>query len=132
MATGVVLAVGSLWLTEPDLPPRTRIAFAALCAIGSAWVIFCFWVLTRRKVLYARERIVSARIAVAASTAFVVGSLTLGLTQQTRGGLLAAACGAVVLALALVLLRRAQQQHAALQDLRRRLSNEENTAELAA
>jgi hypothetical protein len=29
--------IGLLWATEPGLPPRTRIAFAVLVAIGVGW-----------------------------------------------------------------------------------------------
>ncbi|MEM7351222.1 MAG: transmembrane transport protein [Acidobacteriota bacterium] len=132
LATGVVVTVGSLWLTEPDLPFRTSLAFAVMCAIGSAWAVFSVWILTQRRVLYARHRIGAARIAVVASGLFVAGAVTYGLTQQVLGALLAGALGGVLLALAWALLRRAQAQVKDLEALRRRLSTEDNAAELAA
>ena len=132
LASGGLVVVGSLWLTEPSLPLRTQIAFGGLCGICLAWVCFCGWVLTRRKVLYAKHQIVSARMAVAFCVLFILGSLAVGFSQQNPGGYLAAAVGVGWLGLAIVLLVWAERRHAALLDLRRTLETEEEATELAA
>ena len=127
-----VAAVLSLWLTEPGLPPATHLAFAGLCAVGLAWVVFCGWVLTRRKVLYARQRIVAARLAVAFSALFSAGSLAVALIRQATGGYLASAFGLGLTAFAVAQLRRARQHHEALVQLRRSLAQQREETELAA
>lgn len=131
LATGVVVAVGSLLATEPDLPAPTRGALAAICAVGSGWAVLCVRTLRRRRVLYARHRVVAARLAVAASTLFVGGSLIVGF-NQSRGGFVAAACGTVWLVVAVALLLRARRRHDALLRLRQDLNDHPDTTELAA
>jgi hypothetical protein len=114
-----VLAV--LWATEPHaLPPRTRVAFAGLIAVGLAWAVFAGWVLSRRRPLFARDRVLSARIALAATS---VTSLTGVALAAARGGtadLVATAAGGVVLTgaatLALVRARHRRRELLRLRD----------------
>src|SRR6266542_6921921 len=68
MMTGVV---GALWLTEPALPLRTQIGFALMVVIGLSWVAFALRVLTSRRMLLARHRIVAGRMAVAFTALFL-------------------------------------------------------------
>src|SRR5690606_21414194 len=55
----VATTVGSLLATEPSLPARTRIAFAAIVAAGLAWAALAGWVLARRRVLFASHRVIA-------------------------------------------------------------------------
>jgi uncharacterized membrane protein YfcA len=117
------VALSSLWLTEPHLPMRTQIAFATLVAINLGWACFCLWVLTRRRVLYARQGVVAGRLAVAWSSVFVAGALAAGFDSgHVNGGLLAAAFGSVLLGCAVLMLRRAVSRHQELLALRHSLA----------
>lgn len=61
-ATAAVL-LGSLWITEPSLPARTHVAFGAMMGILLSWMALAVWVLTTRRVLLGRDRLVAARMA---------------------------------------------------------------------
>jgi len=76
-ALATTATVASLWATEPSLPDRTKWAFAILLVIGAGWIAFATWVLTRRRVLLGQQRVVAARLALVAATAFVAGSIAL-------------------------------------------------------
>ena len=69
--------VGLLWATEPGLPPRTKIAFAVLVAIGVGWATFGTWAVTRRAPLFARDRVVAAWLGMVAWLLFTVGVLVI-------------------------------------------------------
>ncbi|GAA1658160.1 hypothetical protein ACFQY4_17315 [Catellatospora bangladeshensis] len=110
--------VSLLWLTEPEpLPGRTRLAFALLTAICLAWAGYGGWLLTRKVVLFAADRVVAAWIALSASTATTV---LLAVIAAGRGTGLwpVLAVGAVFAAVSLLLLARAHRERARL--LRRR------------
>jgi len=114
-ASLVVVLVGSLWMTEPDLPVRTRIAFASIVAIGLAWVGFASWVLTRRRVLYGHDRVLAGWMAVLFCAMFSVGAVAIAASGLGGGaGYLAAAMGAALLAVAIAVLRMAQRKQAEL------------------
>ncbi|MFJ7217590.1 hypothetical protein [Amycolatopsis sp. NPDC098790] len=66
---------GLLWATEPGLPPRTKVAFAVLVAIGLAWAVFGAWAVTRRAPLFARDRVVAGWLGVAAWLLFTAGAV---------------------------------------------------------
>lgn len=121
---GMTAITGSLWLTEPRLPLRTRLAFAALTLIGVAWTAFAVWVLTHRRILLANHRIVAGWMAVTFSSLFVAGASAVGYSTGVPAAYAAAACGAVLLAAAIVLLVRAQQRQAGLQARRTTLERE--------
>ena len=115
--------VGSLLLTEVALPLRTRAAFAALLVIGLSWAAFAAWVLTRRRVLFARHRVYAGRMAVAFTSLFTIGAFAIGnWTPVGRYWLAAAGSGAVMLAAAVALLIRAHRHLSALD--RRRIELE--------
>jgi len=69
--------VGLLWATEPGLPPRTKLAFAVLVAIGVGWATFGTWAVTRRAPLFARDRVVAAWLGMVAWLLFTVGVLVI-------------------------------------------------------
>lgn len=121
---GMTTVVAALLLTEPSLPTCTRIAFTAMLAIGLAWSGLFAWILARRRVLYARHRVVAGRLAVGATSLFVVGSLTLAalVPEQTRLGLAAAALGSVFLGVAIFVLVRAHRRRRHLLELKDQLS----------
>ena len=125
LALAMTIVVASLWLTEPTLVPRTQIAFAAMIAIGLSWVAYAVWVLTRRRVLLAGHRILSARMAVVFSALFVIGFVAIGLSDhERRAAFTAAGLGVFMLAAAIGLLIRARRQFARLLERRRVLELE--------
>lgn len=119
--TAVVVA---LWVTEPSLPVRTQAAFGVLAAIGASWAAFAAWVLSRRRPLFARDRVIAGRMAVMFTTVFVVAAV--GALFVTRGTAALAMLGSAIgmLALALATLRGAQRRFAALAARRQALEAE--------
>lgn len=123
-ATGVT---GALLVTEPGLPPRTRMAMAAMAAIGVAWAVFAAWVLARRRVLLAGHRVVAARMAVVFTAVFTLGALGMAWRGGPgRGGYAAAGVGVAMLVAAIGMLVRARRRVAEL--LRRRTELEARLA----
>lgn len=117
LAAGVALA--SLWITEPSLPTRTQIAFAVMLAIALSWCVFAIWALRNRRVLYARHRVVSARMATLFCLVFSAGAFALALIGDVGSAYLAGLLGLLMTAVALTLLIRAHRHH---DDLRLRRS----------
>ncbi len=113
----------SLLLGEPALPGRTRIAFAAIAAMGLAWAVFSAWVLTRRRVALGWHRVIAARIAVAFSSVFTLGAVAVALwTPAQARALHALWVGMPLLALACHQLVRARRRHDELLRRRRELA----------
>lgn len=108
----VAAAIGSLLATEPELPARTRVAFAVIVGAGLAWACFAAWVLARRRVLFASHRVIAAGMGVAFSALFTVGALGVWLAGSPRqpGALAAAAIAAAMLATAVLVLLRARRR----------------------
>ena len=106
----MTVVVASLWLTEPGLPARTRVAFALMTFIGLSWTGLAGWVLTRRRVLLGRDSLVAGRMAVTFTTAFVGGALTLGYMSGGTAPYAAAMMGLGLLAGAIALLTRAHRR----------------------
>jgi hypothetical protein len=111
-ATAIV--IGSLWTTEPSLPPRTQLAFGAMTLIGVAWAVYATWVLTTRRVLLGRHRVVAAWMAVTFTGVLVVGALAVAATTGHPAGYAAAGLGVVMLGVAAWLLARARREVARL------------------
>lgn len=105
----------SLLLTEPALPGRTQAAFVIITAAGLAWAAFAGWVLARRRVLFGRQEIVAARLAVGMTAVFFAGAIAL----RERAGAGAVITAAVMCAAAIYLLWRAHQRVARLSERRR-------------
>ncbi|MEU1240931.1 hypothetical protein ABZ388_11255 [Micromonospora parva] len=74
--------IGLLWATEPELPTRTSVAFAALVAIGLCWAAFGGWAVTRRTPLFARDRVVAGWLGGGAWLAFSVGALVISVVRH--------------------------------------------------
>ncbi len=117
---GTAILAALLWVTEPDLPPRTQAAFAGIVVVGLAWVGYGAWVLTRRTPLFARERVMAAWLGLAACglVAVPVAAVTISRDRLEVTGL------ATILALltaAVVNLVRARAHRAALLRRKREL-----------
>ncbi|MDI1464662.1 hypothetical protein QEZ54_27195 [Catellatospora sp. KI3] len=97
-------AIGVLWITEPQLPARTQVAFAGLVAIGLAWAGYGIWALTRRTPLFARDRVVAGWLAVGATTLLAVFTAAVAVARQ-RGWALPAVALALLLLAAVNLVR---------------------------
>lgn len=109
-------AIANLLLTEVGLPQRTIVAFAIMLVFSLAWVLFAGWVLLRRKVLYLRHRIVASRLAVTFSAVLVLGSIAISQGDApARAWIGAGATGALMLVIALVMLRNAHTRVNALE-----------------
>jgi hypothetical protein len=113
-ALGMTAVVVSLWLTEPALPLRTHVAFGVMTAIGVSWSAFAIWVLTSRRVLFARQRIVAGRMAVTFAAVFTIGALAIAAATGAAAALAAAGTGVMMVAVAVVILRRAHRASARL------------------
>jgi hypothetical protein len=74
--------VGSLWATEPGLPPHTAAAFALLVLVGLGWAGFGGWALSRRAPLYARDRVVAGWVALGAWAAGAAGVTGIAAAQH--------------------------------------------------
>ncbi|WCN05304.1 transmembrane transport protein [Streptomyces sp. M92] len=112
--------IAVLWVTEPStLPTRTRAVFAGLIAVGLAWAVFAGWVLSRRRPLFAQDRVLSARIALVATVFTALAGVALAAARGTGADLAAtAAGGGVFTATAALALVRAQRRRGALLRLR--------------
>jgi membrane associated rhomboid family serine protease len=109
-----------LWATEPQpLPGRTQAAFAGLIAVGLAWAVLAAWTLAARRPLFARDRVLAARLALAATTlTTAVGTAVAAVRATGLVALATALAGGALAAVAAVLLARARRHRSEL--LRRR------------
>jgi membrane associated rhomboid family serine protease len=125
MSVLMSVAIGSLWATEPSLPTRTQVAFAAMVAIGVSWCVFALRVLTSRRILLARHAIVAGRMAVTFTSIFVVGTLAAAYASDNRAaGLTAASIGMVMAIASGLLLRCAHRRFEQLEERRRTLERQ--------
>ncbi len=117
------VAIGSLLVTEHGLPLRTRLAFLALVGIGSAWTAFAAWVLSRRRPLLARHRIVSGRLALGGTAMFTLAAIGMAVANPALqdGAWTAAGLGSCLMLIARLYLRQAHRRHQELLELRSRL-----------
>jgi hypothetical protein len=95
-----------------------------LTVIGLGWVAYSIWVLSARRVMLARQRVVAGRLAVGFTGAFAAGCLLLASTTAANAAWSASAMGSALLAIALVLWRRAEAAHTRLLARRETLERE--------
>lgn len=124
LASFVVTAVtGTLWATEASLPLRTHLAFAGIIVLGTAWMAVAFYVLTRRRPLYAADRVLATGLAVTATSVVGIAATVLA---GVRGGVLpaltAGAATMVVVVTAAALHLGARRRRASLLARRRELN----------
>lgn len=120
MTTAVVV---SLLLTEPNLPLRTRAAFAVLSLLGATWSGFAIWVLSRKSALFAVQRVWAGRLAVLGSSLFTAGAAAVQMFGNVQAWP-AVLFGLSMIAVALVVLSHGQREHQALLLLRASLEQE--------
>ena len=124
-ASTMTAIVSALLLTEPALPRHTAIAFAVMAAIGLSWVGFAVWVLTRRRILLGKDRLVASRMAVAFTGVFVIGCLAVGTVTGAASAFAAMTIGLLMAGVAAWMVIRARRQFEQLtrrrQELERRL-----------
>jgi hypothetical protein len=113
-ATAMSVVVAALWMTEPALPARTQAAFGVMTVIGVSWVALAAWVLSARRPLYARDRVIAGRMAVAFTTVFAFGGLIALLNGGGEASVAAFSTGLVMLAMSFAALRAARQRFGAL------------------
>jgi hypothetical protein len=123
VASAMTIVVASLWLTEPSLPVRTMTAFGLLTIIGLGWVAYSIWVLSARRVMLARQRVVAGRLAVAFAGTFTAACVLVAFTGAPSAWP-ATAMSLVLLAAALALWRRATAAYSALLSRRDALERE--------
>ncbi len=109
-ATVMTVIVTALLVTEPSLPWRASIALGVLAAIGLSWVGFAVWVLSYRRILLGRDRLVAGRMAVGFSIVFCLGAVVVGFATASRSAFAAAAMGALMIVIAAGLLVQARRR----------------------
>ena len=114
LASAMTTVIGSLWLTEPSLPPRTHLAFGALCLIGVAWASLAIWVLRTRRPLYARDRVIAGVMAVTFTSVFVAGAVVAAIMASNAAACAALLSGVVSWASAILVLTSARRRFAEL------------------
>jgi hypothetical protein len=124
VSSSFAVALGSLWATEPSLPARTHAAFGALLVIAVSWSGYATWVLTSRRELLARQRVVAGRMAVTFTATFALGAALVGVNTGRVAAFAAAGLGLVMFAVALALLARARRRFRALAQRRAQLEHE--------
>jgi hypothetical protein len=113
-ATIMSVLIVSLWLTEPALPPRTRLAFGLMTIIGVSWAALASWALGARRPLFARDRVIAGRMAVVFTSLFIFGTVIAFARGGGAAALGALGTGIVMLAFAGMALRSARRRFAAL------------------
>ncbi len=88
-STAMAVVLAALLLTEPTLPPRTRLAFFVMLGIAVSWMVFFTWVLRVRRVLLAEHRVLAARMAVLFTLLFTLGAVVVAPWSRNRAGSIA-------------------------------------------
>ncbi|KRC81645.1 hypothetical protein [Sphingomonas sp. Root241] len=120
-ALAMTMVIVALLLTEPGLPLRTLAALAVLAMIGATWTGYAAWVLTQRRVLFARQRVVAGWLALIFTSVFTAGAFAIGAAADVPTGFAAGGLGLALVAGSGLLLARARQRLAVLLDRRRAL-----------
>ena len=118
-ALAMTVVVVALWATEPSLPARAQAAFGVMAVIGAIWSGYSAWVLTQRRVLFARQRVIAGWLAVLFTTIFTMGAFATAVAADTPAGFAAGALGMVLIAASVLLLLRARGRWLKLQDRKR-------------
>ena len=113
-ASAMAVLVTALLFTEPGLPLRTMLAFGGLLVVAACWIAYSGWVLSRRRPLFQRHRVVAGTMATVFSGAFTLAAVGGGLITGSALAWTAALMGAGMLLGAVLLLVHARRRHAAL------------------
>ena len=109
-AAGMAALMLALLLTEPGLPVRTVLAFGALLLIASGWIAYAGWVLSNRRPMLQRHRVVAGGMATGFSGSFVLVAAVAGMVTGAAAAWAAAALGGLMLVVAVLLLVRARKR----------------------
>jgi hypothetical protein len=101
VSTGMTVVILSLWFTEPALPFRTQLAFGAMSVIGLCWSALSLWALSRRRPLFARDRVIAGGMAVAFTSLFLAGGIAAVVMARNPAAYAVLGTGVVMLALAI-------------------------------
>lgn len=115
VSAAMTTVIASLWLTEAALPPRTQLAFGAMCFIGLSWVALSLWALRARRPLFARDRVVAGRMAVAFTSVFMAGAIAAAFIAGNRASVAALGTGVAMFAVAIKVWATARRRFADLQ-----------------
>ncbi len=121
-SSAMTVVIVSLWLTEPFLPARTQVAFGAMSMIGLSWLAFSLWVLSTRRPLFARDRVIAGRMAVAFTALFLAGAGAAVWVSNSAAAYGALITGGAMLLAALVVWSRARRRFEQLSARRAALS----------
>ncbi|MEU8006146.1 hypothetical protein AB0B66_33730 [Catellatospora sp. NPDC049111] len=100
---------GLLWITDPAAPPRNTLAFGGVALVGLAAAGYARWASARRAPSSARERLITAWLAVAATNLFALTALVTTLGRE-RAEPAIYAVAAALLSLAYLNLARARRR----------------------
>lgn len=114
VSTAMTAMIVSLWLTEVDLPQRTQLAFGVMSVIGASWMAFSLWALLARRPLFARDRLIAGRMAVAFTSVFLVGAVAAVLITGHAAAYAVSFTGVAMLAAAIRILLDARRRFAEL------------------
>jgi MFS family permease len=123
-SSAMTAIIGSLWLTEPYLPLRARLAFGAMSLIGVAWVTLAVWALTTRRVMLARDRVIAGRMSVTFTGLFLAGAIVAVVMTGAVAAFGLAATAIVMFVIALLVLSGARRRFAELAAQREELERE--------
>jgi hypothetical protein len=123
VSAGMTTVILSLWLTEAVLPLRTQLAFGVMSVIGASWVAFSTWALATRRPLFARDRVIAGRMAVAFTALFLAGAIAAVIVTNNAAAYAVLFTGAVMLAVAIHVLRGARRRFVELMGRRAALAD---------
>lgn len=108
LSMGIGMVLIALLATEPDLPSHTFAAFAGMALIAAGWAALATWVLTRRRPLYGRDRVVAGRMAVGFSGLFTAAACVVAVIGGGSAALVAIALGLLMTLVSIGLLMKAR------------------------
>ena len=106
--------IGFLGITEPSLPSRARVVFAAIIAIGVFGTVSALWTLSTRGAVLARHRVIGCRVAVAFAAMIVLGASIIGFVKGIPSAFAVAGFGVILLGGTFALLRQENRKFSAL------------------
>ena len=116
--------IGLLGITEPLLPSRFRVVFAAITAIGVLGTVSALWTLSTRGVVLARHRVIGCRVAVALAAMIVLGASIIGVVKGIPSAFAVAGFGVILLGGTIALLRQENRKLSALTARRHALAQQ--------
>jgi len=116
--------IGLLGITEPSLPSRARVVFAAIIAIGVFGTVSALWALSTRGAVLAWHRVLGCRVAVAFAAMIVLGASIIGFVKGIPSAFGVAGFGVILLCGTIALLRQENRKFSALTARRHALAQQ--------